>query len=544
MLPPGQGPDPGNGFLNPYAPWTSPREPVDPPAPLVTIRVRAPAKVEAGKEIEYRLVVENQSRSAAHHVLVRDRLGAGAEYVKATPEPTEGAPASGPVPGTTTSASGARSATAGPKAEAGRRPDLLWQFGTLKPSERREVVLVVRPTGSEDVQNSAYVQFEHGQSVRTQVAHPELRLEVSAPARALLYDAVTFRLKVTNTGTVAAKDVVLEEVMPDEFDFMDSKPSTGGKNPLTWKLGTLRPGESRNVEYQAAVRKAGTFTDRVTATSGSARKQANASITVGEGRLEVVKTGPSRRLVKRPATYRIIVSNPGTMPVTGVEVTDELPAGITCSYASAGSRIEGNQVRWVLGTLAPGARQTVEVVTRAAEPGTFTNVVRASADRGLLARSHVETHFDAPAGPAVEIDVPATRLEVGRTVPVTIRLLNPGQTPASGVGLAVSVLSGGLKLLGGRGQTTGHQDGQRVEFSPVQSLAAGGEATWTVEVQAEKAGEARLRVELVPPPAGFGKPATWEEVLPLVEPARLSPTSKDVDRSSPRKVPGTPAPSR
>src|SRR6202023_1049361 len=46
-------------------------QPVDPPTPYVVLRVRAPASAPPGQEIDYRILVDNPSRAAAHHVLVR-----------------------------------------------------------------------------------------------------------------------------------------------------------------------------------------------------------------------------------------------------------------------------------------------------------------------------------------------------------------------------------------------------------------------------------------------------------------------------------------
>ncbi|HJT79279.1 MAG TPA: hypothetical protein VJ739_18935, partial [Gemmataceae bacterium] len=113
--------------------------PVDPPVPTVALRVRVPATVAAGQEVEYHITVENRSRAAAHHVLVRDPLPANARFVRATPEPFA------------------------------RAPELLWKFGTLGPCARREIILVLTPTGPGEVRNCARVQFEHGECVSTRV---------------------------------------------------------------------------------------------------------------------------------------------------------------------------------------------------------------------------------------------------------------------------------------------------------------------------------------------------------------------------------------
>src|SRR5262249_12104919 len=113
---------------------------VDPPAPQVTIRVRVPARVTIGQEIEYRISVENTSRAPAHHVVVRNPLPVGARFVRAEPPP------------------------------ATTDPELRWEFGTLAESAKRDITLVLAPTGRNDVTNCARVQFEHGQCVRTEIA--------------------------------------------------------------------------------------------------------------------------------------------------------------------------------------------------------------------------------------------------------------------------------------------------------------------------------------------------------------------------------------
>src|SRR5262249_37635628 len=155
----------------------------------------------------------------------------------------------------------------------------------------------------DDIRNCARVQFEHGQCVLTRIGRPALRLRKTGPAQALLYDAVTFRLEVTNTGAADATDVVLTDTLPEGLLFLTSKPSTSGTNPLTWKLGTLRPGQSRQVEYQVSAMKTGSFDNRAVAeAAGGLRQEAAHTVRVGEVKLAVSKAGPRRRLVNRPAT--------------------------------------------------------------------------------------------------------------------------------------------------------------------------------------------------------------------------------------------------
>src|SRR5690349_9553870 len=91
---------------------------LEPPVPLVRLRVHAPSRVESDKEIEYRITVENVSAAAAHHVLVRDRLPRGVEEtIRTEPKVTE------------------------QKKAKDDNTDLLWELGTLKPGEQKVIVL-------------------------------------------------------------------------------------------------------------------------------------------------------------------------------------------------------------------------------------------------------------------------------------------------------------------------------------------------------------------------------------------------------------------
>jgi uncharacterized repeat protein (TIGR01451 family) len=479
-----------------------PPGPVDPPVPQVALHVRVPARAEPDKDLTYHLTVENTSRAAAHHVLVRDRLPAGTRVVSA--DPPAKAPAAEPA--------------------KGKPADLTWDLGTLEPAERREIVLVIHPPDAEEIENSAYVQFEHGQTVRTKTTRPVLAVRATAPARAALYDPVTFRLEVSNTGTVPARDVVVTDELPAGLDFVKGKPEPRPDRPLTWKLGDLGPGKTAQVEYEALCKETGEHSNRVQVTAaGGVRRQTSCSVRVGEPKLTVTKTGPQQRLVNRPATYHITVSNPGTMPVGGVQVSDEIPAGIEFLRASPPGQVGGGYVRWSVGSLPPGEQRTLQVVVRAPKPGHFTNVAEATAERNLSARAAAQTHFEVGAGPAVEIDGGEGPLDVGRRVKYTIRLLNAGSNAALHPALVITVPSQ-MKVIGSLGPTTAHTEGQTVRFDALNALEPNAERLYTVEVEALTPGEASLRVELTDGRAGPSP--RWEEKVTIREPAR--PGGRDV----------------
>jgi uncharacterized repeat protein (TIGR01451 family) len=470
------------------------REPVDPPEPRVGIRVRVPAESAPGEELTYRIVVENPSRAPAHHVAVKNPLPAHARFVRADPEPTS------------------------------MSPQLLWQLGTLAPGARKEIKLVVVPTGDGEVRSCARVQFEHGQCVVTRVNRPGLRLRKAGPREVPVYDPITFRLEVSNTGRARARGVKLTDTLPEGLEFLNSKPATRGENPLTWDLGDLAPGQTRAVEYTAVAKKTGRYTNSASAeAAGGLRQKASATVRVGEARLAVLKSGPATRLVGRPSAYVITVRNAGTMSAANVRVTDELPADIAFVRASGGGRLstarpgEGGaaEVRWSLGTLAPGAKRTLELVVRARRAGTFRNVANVAADRGLAEQGRAETKFEDPAGMAVEVDKGDDPVEVGRETTYTVRLLNTGKAAETKVGLAVTVPEG-MKVVGEKGPTAGREEGRKVTFEPLDRLAPGAEPTYTVRVRGERAGGGKLLVEATPDRAG-ASPVKVEEAVTVEE---------------------------
>src|SRR5579871_1831954 len=213
---------------------------LEPPVPQVRLRVQAPSRIEPDKEIEYRLTVENVSAAPAHHVLVRDRLPSSVEEkVRAEPPSTQQT-----------------------KTKDGDT-DLLWELGTLKPGEQKVIVLGVKPKGNEDVQNRAYVQFEHGQKVTTRVSKPSVRVKVTAPPKATRYEAISFRIDVANTGDAPLRNIVVNDELPEGLEFVSGKPEPNGEKPLTWKLGDVPPHQTRRIEYQAIVKQTGTFRNNV-----------------------------------------------------------------------------------------------------------------------------------------------------------------------------------------------------------------------------------------------------------------------------------------
>src|SRR5262249_40503197 len=158
--------------------------------------------------------------------------------------------------------------------------------------QQREITLVVEPTGGDDIKCCARVTFEHGECVRTKIAKPVLRVRTDGPERGKLYDTLKFTVEVTNIGQVDATDVVLTEELPPGLYCPDTTPSTSGKNPPTWKLGTLSPNQPKRVQFIVFPQRNGAHVLKATAAAAGLKAvEGNVSrVLVGEPQLTLIKT--------------------------------------------------------------------------------------------------------------------------------------------------------------------------------------------------------------------------------------------------------------
>jgi uncharacterized repeat protein (TIGR01451 family) len=431
----------------------------DPAGPVLAIRVRVAAVVTAGQEIEYHIMVENRSTAAAHHVLVRDAMPANARMVRADPPPTS------------------------------QNPELQWQLGTLDGGASREIVLVLAAAGPGDVRNCARVQFEHGQCVSTTVSRPALRLSKEGPTRAVLYDVLTYRLTVTNTGTAPAAGVFLSDTLAAGLEH------SSGQSQLTWEIGALEPGASRTVDYQVVAKLAGRLCNRAAATAnGGLREEALSCVQVAEAKLTLTKTGPTRRYLNMPAAYQITVSNPGTAPLANLVITDPLPPQMTFVSASSGGKLADKAVRWNVGALDPGASLTVDVVLRAQVQGRICNRASASADRGLTAHAEACTEFVGQSALLLEMVDTDDPIEVGAETSYVTVVRNQGSAPATNVRIEARVPDQ-LAVIRVTGPADHRKDGPLIAFQPL-TLQPQTEARYVIHVKALRAGDLRFKVEL------------------------------------------------
>ncbi len=480
-------------------------EPMDPPTPAVSLHVRAPAASAPGQEIDYRVLVENQSRGVAHHVTVRAPLPANSVYVRASPEPSSH---DGPV---------------------------VWELGTVSPGTSKELLLTLKPSDAADVDVTARVQFEHGESVRTHIgaAAPErppvapaapaspppmppvapmppaaptpppaapvpkaaLRMRKTGPGQAPLNDIIQFKLEVTNIGTADALNVEVRDTLPAGLQHLPRAGEQAGNN-LTWPaVAALRPGQTWRTDYNAVAKEVGEQENvaQVTA-AGGLRERASWKLRVHEPKLAVAVAGPHKALPNVVTKYEITASNNGAVALTGVELFAELPEGASFVAASDGGRLQDGRVHWILGEAPAGRSRSVTVEWKASKEGEVVNRVTAKADRGVTATAEVKTQLEGAAGIHVEIDA-KDKLPVGGEGDYVIRIMNRGSGAAKNVQL-IATVPDQIQVMSKEGPTEARQERQTFTFEALPALAAGATQTYKIHIRAVRAGDAKLVVEL------------------------------------------------
>jgi uncharacterized repeat protein (TIGR01451 family) len=438
-------------------------------APVITLDVTAPPTVIVGQELTYTIALNNAGQVESRAMTVRAAVPEGTQFVRSDPPAVV------------------------------ENNGLVWTLGELPGKQARTITATFRSTRVGAVTNKVQVETAEGlrgeKSATTEVTaqpRPALKVSVEGPAAGAVGAPVAYRITVSNPGTGPAAGVVLNAKFDEGLEH-ESK-----VNPVETRLGTLAPGESRTQPLTLTPRQAGPLTTLVTARAdGGLSDVARQTVTVKRAEVGLRNTGPAWRYVGRPADWSIEVQNKGEVPLTGVVVRDDLPPELAFEKASDGGTARGSQVTWMVGALGPGEKRTL----------TLTTVCQALAPRAVtVARVTAEPGIDTKAEAALEIrGLPAVRMkvadrddpvDVGKQTGYRVEVTNQGSLPASDVQV-VAVVPDEMRVLDARGPTTAKVEGQRVTFPAVASLAPGQTLTYTIEVQALKAGTVYFRAELM-----------------------------------------------
>ncbi|MBX9791967.1 MAG: DUF11 domain-containing protein [Pirellulales bacterium] len=252
---------------------------------------------------------------------------------------------------------------------------------------------------------------------------PDVAMRMTGPSQAAVGAVATYRIEVSNPGEAVVRDVVVSDQLPAGLTFQSSvpEPSGGSGARLEWRLGDLRGREARAIELNVRVDQAGIINHCATlSTAEGLNAQSCVSTTVQEGAgIDVQMYGPASVSVGQDITFEIVVTNRGTLPVSGLSISDRFDPGFAHEQAA-------NPIERALGDLAPGETRRIGVTLRAIAAGQQCNSVDVRDASGPRATARacvnvVEGAVAPPAG-APAAGGPQPSVAVEKTGPTSVRV--------------------------------------------------------------------------------------------------------------------------
>jgi len=443
--------------------------------PSIQLRKVAPPEIQIGKVTEFEIQVLNSGVVEAANVVVQDMIPEGTKLVSTSPEATQGA-------------SGA----------------LAWTLGNLKPQEQRSLKIELLPLSEGNIGSVASVSFSAMASATSLVTRPKLVVEQSATPTVLAGNKLSISINISNPGTGAATGIVLEENVPSNL----SHPAGA---ELEFELGTLKPGESRQLQLVLDAKLAGRVQNILRARGdGNLNTQHALDVEVIAPQLEIALSGPKLRYLDRPAKYTVSVSNPGTAPAHEIDVVTYLPNGLKFVEANHAGRYDSSRhaVFWSLAELPPSETGTVELVALPIEPGDQKLRVEGTANAGLQAQHQSSVRVEGLAAIFFEVADKADPIEVGKETTYEVTVVNQGSKEATNVQVA-ALLPDGMRGISADGDTRGVVKGQQIVFQPIARINPKQSAKLKIQVQGIAAGDQRIRVQVSTD--GISNPITKEE---------------------------------
>lgn len=219
-----------------------------------------------------------------------------------------------------------------------------WILGTKAPGTGNVTVTLKTPSPIANgtvLTNTASIDSDQTGPVSatqttTLTSAPALSIEKSANvAVANPGNTITYTVKVTNNGTDAAKDVTLNDVLPQGFTTLDS-----GSDKIVIGLGTIAAGQSVSTTYQtvtATTLTDGSYTNTATASAANA-----ASITA---RADVLMRAPAVLGAETAGPQPEVLGAETTLPATGTGVTDYMIALFGIIALAVGIRLTRQSIK-------------------------------------------------------------------------------------------------------------------------------------------------------------------------------------------------------
>ena len=439
----------------------------------LSIDVKMPRTLALNREVPIVLSLANDGRTDSSSATVRTVIPEGTEFVSSDPVPIR------------------RSGSA-----------VSWYFESVPGGGARNISLVLRPIKKGTVLFSATAETLEGlkatKSATGEADNATMKIKVEAPAFTAAGDRMAVKVSATNTGSTAIDNAIAWVDVPAGMS------ASAKGNPAELSIGEIPPGETRTASLPLVAERTGKFTVKANVTAdGGLVDRGEVIVAVAKTEIELNLTGTDSIPVGQDGLFELKVTNRGDVPVANVIARMSLPRGLTGTTATDGGRLAADGATWNLGTLAAGDKKIVRLTAtgdRLTDRQTITasagaelggggrvNDVRASMPVAVVGQPVLSIEHADPVGP----------ISIGGKATYRITVRNRGTGPAKNVTVVAEASEELLPVRGsGPNRDNAKIVGREFVFPVIEEFAAGSIATFTVEVEATKAGDARMTARL------------------------------------------------
>ena len=334
-------------------------------ADLSVLKVVSNSNPSVGDTVTYTITVTNDGPDTATGIQVSEPLASGLTFQSSNP--SQGSYDSGT--GT-------------------------WTVGTLANGASATLTITATVNVSDPITNTATVSADqtdpdttnNESSVTVPQQSADLQVNKTVDnSNPSVGENITYTIAVTNNGPATATGVQVSDPLPSGLTFQSSNPSQGSydSGTGTWTVGTLANGSTATLAITVRVDVADPVTNTATASADQPDPDTTndeSSVTVPDQNadLQVSKTvDNSNPSVGQNVTYTITLTNNGPGTATNIEVTEQLPTGLTfvSGNPSTGNFDSGTGI-WAVSSLSNGASATLQITATVNTASPVTNTAQ------------------------------------------------------------------------------------------------------------------------------------------------------------------------
>lgn len=278
-------------------------------------------------------------------------------------------------------------------ASVGSYSNGIWNIGDLTNSSSETLVLITQVLKEGNITNIVNVNsstpdsdLSNNKANNTTNVNPICDLEIIKlvnSKKTYVGQDLTWTIIVINHGPSLAKDVKVQENIPEQLKFVSYTATEGtyDKNSQIWNIGNLNNGSTVTLTIVTKVLSVGNITNPVevlttTLDNDTTNNKANNTTEAFEAcDLELVKSSDKKVYHVGDEMHWIIeVINHGPSTAKDVVVNDVLPSGVKfISYSASKGYYAQSTGRWEIGELNNGEKVTLKIICKVLIEGVIIN---------------------------------------------------------------------------------------------------------------------------------------------------------------------------